>query len=351
MAAPSVFVSSTFYDLKYVRENMRYFVETLGYTPVLSEEGAIFYDPHATTEDACLGEIPNCQLFILVIGGRFGSEFADSGASVTNAEYREAVRLRIPIFALVEQGAYADFQVFRTNRDAGTVDMAKLRFPHCDDPRVFTFIEEVQAQAVNNALVPFRDFRDMEAYLKRQWAGMMHSFLTRSNENQRVADTLVVMTEMNQRIEMLSEQILKSVGTDAALAVAEMYAQMLRSGCVHDLQLIGAKPLGPADILEHPTLDACAKAFGLRFEVEEIKKGVMISSTGAISEGILQLDRERYKRLRATLEGIASRYKVDISGIRAQQATFVADDSNASENLWTSPASDDTLSSKTGKSH
>jgi hypothetical protein len=305
---------------------MRYFIETLGYTPVLSEEGAIFYDPLATTEDACLAEIPNCQLFVLVIGGRFGSEFAGSGTSVTNAEYREAVRLRIPIFALVEQGVYADFQVFRKNRDSNKVDLTKLVFPNCDDPRVFDFIEEVQTQAVNNALVPFRDFRDMEAYLKQQWAGMMHSFLVRSNEGQRVADTLAVMTEMNQRIEMLSEQILKSVGSDAAIAVAEMYAQMLRSSCIHDLQLIGAKPLGPAEVLEHGTLDACAKAFDRRFKVSDERKGFSISSTGEISARRLERDRTDYKTLRTALEEIADRYKVDMPAIRAQQATFVTDE-------------------------
>jgi hypothetical protein len=39
MAAPKVFVSSTWYDLRYIRENLKYFISNLRYEPVLSEEG------------------------------------------------------------------------------------------------------------------------------------------------------------------------------------------------------------------------------------------------------------------------------------------------------------------------
>jgi hypothetical protein len=69
VANPRVFISSTCYDLRYIRENLKYFVRTLGYDPVLSEEGSIFYDPKTHVQDALLLEIPNCQLFVLIIGG------------------------------------------------------------------------------------------------------------------------------------------------------------------------------------------------------------------------------------------------------------------------------------------
>jgi hypothetical protein len=77
MATPRVFVSSTWYDLRYIRENIKYFIRNLGYDPVLNEEGSIFFDPRTHVHDACVSEIPNCQLFILIIGGRFTVEFYD----------------------------------------------------------------------------------------------------------------------------------------------------------------------------------------------------------------------------------------------------------------------------------
>ncbi|EGQ7962989.1 DUF4062 domain-containing protein, partial [Vibrio parahaemolyticus] len=66
MASPRVFVSSTCYDLKYIRENIKYFVKTLGYEPVLSEDGAVFFNPEEHTHDSCLSEVPNCQMFVLI---------------------------------------------------------------------------------------------------------------------------------------------------------------------------------------------------------------------------------------------------------------------------------------------
>src|SRR4051812_2977017 len=121
MATPRVFISSTWYDLRYIRENIKYFVRTVGYEPILSEEGSVFYDPRIHVQDACLGEIPNTQMVILIIGGRYGSEYLGTSDSVTNREYREAARLRIPIFALVEQAVYNDFQLYLANRQNRSV--------------------------------------------------------------------------------------------------------------------------------------------------------------------------------------------------------------------------------------
>jgi hypothetical protein len=37
LAIPRVFVSSTFYDLRYIRENLRIFIKNMGFEPILSE--------------------------------------------------------------------------------------------------------------------------------------------------------------------------------------------------------------------------------------------------------------------------------------------------------------------------
>lgn len=193
MAIPRVFVSSTWYDLKYIRENLRYFVKTLGYDPVLSEEGAVYYDPSMHTHDACLTEIPTCQLFLLIIGGRFGGRFHGGKDSVTNHEYREAVKHKIPVFALVESAVYNEHHVYIKNKTNSAVDLTRFTFPAVDSTAIFDFIDEVRGSAINNALVPFRDFGDIETYLRQQWAGMMFEFLSTRNQQKRVADTLATL--------------------------------------------------------------------------------------------------------------------------------------------------------------
>jgi len=39
MARPKIFVSSTFYDLRHVRNDMESFIKTLGYDPIMNERG------------------------------------------------------------------------------------------------------------------------------------------------------------------------------------------------------------------------------------------------------------------------------------------------------------------------
>lgn len=189
MAIPRVFVSSTCYDLKYIRENLRYFITRLGYDPVLSDRGDVFYDPTSHTQDACLSEVSTCQLLVLIIGGRFGGAYKETESSITNKEYREAIRGRIPVFALVEHLVYTEHHVFLKNSANPDVDETKINYPSCDDVRIFHFIDEVRKNSYNNALFSFRDFSDIEAYLKKQWAGMMHNFLTIQREQEAFQQT------------------------------------------------------------------------------------------------------------------------------------------------------------------
>jgi hypothetical protein len=300
MAAPRVFISSTCYDLKYIRENIRYFVKTLGYEPILSEDGNVFYNPSLHTHDACLTEIPNTQMFVLVIGGRFGGKFKDQDSSITNAEYREAVRLKIPVFALVDSAVYNEHHLYIKNKNNSKVNLTDLLFPAVDSTKIFDFIDEVRGAAVNNALVPFRDFGDIENYLRRQWAAMMFDFLSSKNEAQRVEDTLSTLAQMNSRIEMLSKQILVSVGTEDAKIDASLYEEMMGSGAIRDLAFCGRRPT-PAHVFVNSSFRSCAKSLGLNLQIEEESTDHSISGSGDISRSRFNGNSHEYKRLRQSM--------------------------------------------------
>ena len=317
-----MFVSSTFYDLRYIRGNIRYFINGLGYRPVLMEEGTIYYDPTQHVLDAAVAEIPNCQMFVLVIGGRYGADFHDTGKSITNAEYKEAAKLKIPIFALIEQGVYNDFHVWRANRDDSEL-VAKVAFPNTDDIRVFDFVEEVQNQAVNNALVPFRDWSDIERHLRGQWSGMMYAFLTTQAQSRRVQDSLAMLKDVNERIEMLSTQILKSVGTSQAKTLAQMYALMLDSAAIDDLKTIGARPT-PAQVIEHETFDAFSRAIGQPWHDPPDDEGTLISSSGEIDPDRHEARSEDYDHLRAELTRLMQEANMTLDDLRAEEQTDLA---------------------------
>ena len=302
MASPRVFISSTCYDLKYIRENLKYFIKTLGYEPVLSEEGSIFYNPAMHTHDACVAEVPNTQMFVLIIGGRFGGEYRDAEHSITNAEYREAVKLQIPIFALVDQQVYNDHHFFSKNRG---VDLSEATFPAVDNIKIFDFIDEVRSNSINNAIVPFRDFSDIETYLRQQWAGMMYSYLTNDNESKRLTSTLMGLEEVNDRIEMISKKILESVGSEKSNIEIELFGMMIKSDVLRTLSFWGASPK-PASILINATFRSCAKSLGVNLQIEEDDDSISVGGDGSISRLNFENQSNRYKMLRQEMIDILS---------------------------------------------
>jgi hypothetical protein len=101
MAKPRIFISSTFYDLKHVRSSLETFVVSLGYEPVLSEKGSIAYSPDVALDESCYREAKACDIFVLIVGGRYGSEVSASSTpdgkgfyelyeSITRREYESA---------------------------------------------------------------------------------------------------------------------------------------------------------------------------------------------------------------------------------------------------------------------
>jgi hypothetical protein len=310
MAIPRVFISSTCYDLKYIRENLKYFIRTLGYEPVLSEEGSVYYDPTLSAQDSCLREVPSCQLFVLIIGGRFGEQYKDTEASITNVEYREAVKSKIPIFALVDNSVHSEYFVYQKNKANPDINGKKIVYPSVDSTKIFDFIEEVRRNSVNNALVPFSDFSDIEAYLRQQWAGMMFSFLTRQNEDRRVADTLSALTQVSEKVEFLSTQILRSIGTEEAKLMTELYDVMVGSGCLRTLTWFRLKPT-PKDILQNETFKDCAATLG-----KELKSvgnvDFEMSGSGEIDSFKFEIDSDEYIELRKEMLEILSKYNVSL---------------------------------------
>ena len=84
MAKPRVFVSSTFFDLRQVREDLNRFISGMGYQSILFEAGDIAYGKDSPPEGYLPREIELCDMLICVIGGRYGTESqVRPGSSIT----------------------------------------------------------------------------------------------------------------------------------------------------------------------------------------------------------------------------------------------------------------------------
>lgn len=230
MAKPRVFVSSTYYDLKHIRASLDLFIESLGYEPVLSEKGDIAYTHDRPLDESCYREAENADLFVLIIGGRYGSEasaeskkptksFFDRYESITKKEYESAVTRDIPIYILIESGAYTEYQTFLRNKD--NVD---IRYAHVDSVNVFHLIEEILSRPRNNPVRSFERFSEIEDWLRDQWAGVFRELLNKQSQQQQlVALTTEIgqLKEINETLKKYLEAVMTGVTTDVSEKLIE----------------------------------------------------------------------------------------------------------------------------------
>src|SRR6266496_4813252 len=102
-SVPTIFVSSTCYDLQQVRADLKDFIESLGLQPIMSDYNSFPVEPEINAIENCLKVVNEfADLFVLIVGGRYGSA-NDQGKSVTNMEYLRARAKGIPVYAFVQK--------------------------------------------------------------------------------------------------------------------------------------------------------------------------------------------------------------------------------------------------------
>jgi hypothetical protein len=160
--APSVFVSSTCYDLAQVRHDLRIFLESMGMIPVLSEFNSFPVNPNLDAIGNCLSCVrERADIFVLVVGGRYGSQ-TGNGKSVTNLEYLEAKSKGIPRYVFVQKQILSTLPIWQKNK---TADFSSI----VDDPNLFEFVESLH-DPKENWIFPFDSAQEIADTLKNQFA-------------------------------------------------------------------------------------------------------------------------------------------------------------------------------------
>jgi hypothetical protein len=149
--SPAVMVSSTYYDLKHLRANLRQALEDdLGYRALLSEHSSFPIDPDLDTVSNCRRRVSDdADILVLVIGGRYGYVDKDTSKSVTNLEYLTAREKGIPIYVFVEERVLNLLNTWVANPNADfSADV--------DNPKLFEFVKDIRT----NQRIWVRGFRD-----------------------------------------------------------------------------------------------------------------------------------------------------------------------------------------------
>lgn len=241
MAKPRIFISSTYYDLKHLRSSLENFIESLGFEPVLSEKGDIAYAPDMPLDDSCYREARSADIFVLIIGGRYGSEssgqekrptkaFLDRYDSITKQEYKSAVSQEVPTYILVESSVYSEYRTFLKNK--GNKDVV---YVHVDSVNVFHLIEEILSQPKNNPVYPFERYAEVEDWLREQWAGLFKDLLTRMSSQQQISSLSTKVSELgeiNVTLRRYLETIIEKVSPKESESIIELESKRLRETLV-----------------------------------------------------------------------------------------------------------------------
>jgi len=218
VAKPRIFVSSTYYDLKHIRASLELFITSLGFEPILSEKGDITFTPDRPLDESCYREAKNSDIYVLIIGGRYGSEvsrgkkrgetksFYERYDSITKEEYKAAATENIPIYILIEKSVYSEYQTYLKNKDRNDIVYA-----HADSVNIFKLIEEILAQKQNNPVQTFERHSDIESWLREQWSGLFREMLrTRLTQSQigSLATQVAELSEVNHTLRIYLEKLL-----------------------------------------------------------------------------------------------------------------------------------------------
>lgn len=253
MAGLRVFVSSTCYDLAVIREQLRGFISSMGYEPVMSDYNDILYDPRLHTHTSCVDEVKNCDMMVLIVGSRFGGKSVgealtrvdfskinkenfshledkdynkiidilknDRKISVTQLEVLKAVEETLPVYCFIENKIWNYHELYERNKENDILD--KILFPSIDKQEtaqyIFNFINFIRLRAQGNSIFTFTKLEEIKKTLMKQWSSYFQRLL---NEQRFAISEKRQLDSLGEQFEDLRTAILSSIGTSNEKEVA-----------------------------------------------------------------------------------------------------------------------------------
>lgn len=183
---PRIFVSSTFYDLKYVREDLSNFIRSHDFEPILFENGDIGYTPGEKLEKSCYDAMRNADMAVLIIGGNFGTESSEfvtidnkgieDYISITQQEFKTAVEDKVPMFVFIDSKVSGEYSIYLENEKKILKDPNHISFKATSDIRIFKFIKSI-FDLRTISVCEFSRVSDIKEFLAKQWSDMFKKFL------------------------------------------------------------------------------------------------------------------------------------------------------------------------------
>lgn len=214
---PRIFVSSTFYDLKYIREDLSNFIKAHDFEPIMFEDGDIGYTPGKPLDESCYETMRSTDIVILIIGGNYGSpatgetedEFREY-MSVTRNEFKAALEQGVPIYVFVDSKVYVEYGIYEDNYKKIEEEENTITFRNVKNINVFRFIREIKSVG-NISIMEFDKIIHIKDFLSKQWSDMFKNYLDSLKQRKAEKKLESTVDEMKTLIENMGI-LIDSVG-------------------------------------------------------------------------------------------------------------------------------------------
>jgi hypothetical protein len=172
LRSPTVFVSSAIGGLEPLRRAIAQDLLRVGYEPQMSERSNFPFGPGTSKAfDAAIQLVKACDIYVLVIGRRYGSIHPDLGVSITEAEFIAARDARMPCIAFVDHDVLDGWHQWNAGR---IDDRSSLRW--VDDKAVWRLVTRVM-QVESCPTFSYSDGTSLLDVLHKQMANLFGAFL------------------------------------------------------------------------------------------------------------------------------------------------------------------------------
>ena len=198
MAKPRIFISSTYYDLKSVRNDLDRFIKSLGYEPIRHESGHIAYGKDDKPEAFAYKEIEYSDILVCIVGGRYGTTSQDGTYSITQKELKTALNQGKQVYIFVEDSVYHEHSHYMANKD-----LPGVRYTAVDNVAVHRFLEEIYALPKGNPIFKFSVSSDITSMLSEQWAGLFQRLLIESSSKSQ----MIILDELQRSLQTVGQLV------------------------------------------------------------------------------------------------------------------------------------------------
>lgn len=220
---PRIFVSSTFYDLKYMRDDLSNYIKAHDFEPIMFEDGDIGYTPGKHLDESCYETMKSADMVILIIGGNYGSPASGENKddfeeylSITRKEFKTAIDEAIPVFVFVDASVYAEYGIYEENVNAIESQNCKIKFRATKDINVFRFIRDIKAVG-NISITEFKKSGEIKNFLGKQWSDMFKAYLKSLREDAntlQIHDAIENLNAMMRQMEIMINGLGKKIFND-----------------------------------------------------------------------------------------------------------------------------------------